>query len=237
VLEIADDGRGIDRDMVLERARAIGLPLPAGPLDSAALLGLICTPGFSTRDQSDRASGRGVGMAVVQSTIRDLNGTLTLDTVRGQGTRFVIELPLTLSITDALIATVGDRTFAVPQASVREVVEMDPATLRRVEEHEIAPFRGGMLPIVRLSRVFGVQPAPRPVLHVFVIGSGTDAVGLAVDRIVGQREIVVRSMADDLVRVSGIVGATDLGDGRVVLILDPGVLVRFGRAGTGARAV
>ncbi|HVL66223.1 MAG TPA: chemotaxis protein CheW, partial [Vicinamibacterales bacterium] len=141
-----------------------------------------------------------------------------------------IELPLTLSIADALIATVGDRTFALPQPSVREVVEIDPAALRRVEHQEIAPFRGGVLPIVRLARVFGIPAAPRPRLHVFVIGAGQDAVGLAVDRIVGQREIVVRTMADPLVRVGGIVGATDLGDGRVVLILDPPALARRARA-------
>jgi two-component system chemotaxis sensor kinase CheA len=174
-------------------------------------------------------------MAVVQTTIHDLNGTLSLESVPGQGTRFVIELPLTLSITDALIATVGTRTFAVPQNTVREVIEIDPATLRRVEQHEIAPFRGGMLPIVRLDRRFGIEPAPRAQLHVFVIGSGKDAVGLAVDRIVGEREIVVRSMADDLVRVPGVTGATDLGDGRVVLIIDPAVVARGARA-VGARA-
>ena len=231
VLEIADDGRGIDAEAVVARARAAGMTVPPGPIDSAALLDLICAPGFSTRDESDRASGRGVGMAVVQSTVQDLNGTLALDTAPGRGTRFVIELPLTLSITDALIATVGDRTFAIPQASVREVVEIDTAAMRRVEQHEIAPFRGGMLPIVRLARLFGMPDGGRPALHVFVIGGGIDAVGLAVDRIVGQREIVVRSMGDDLVRVAGVIGATDLGDGRVVLIIDPGSLARTGRAG------
>jgi len=230
VLEIIDDGRGIDAGQVAARARAAGLPVPAGPLDEATLLDLICTPGFSTRDVTDRASGRGVGMSVVKNTVQELNGTLRLETARGEGTRFVIELPLTLSIADALIATVGDRTFALPQPSVREVVEIDPAALRRVEHQEIAPFRGGVLPIVRLARVFGIPAAPRPRLHVFVIGAGQDAVGLAVDRIVGQREIVVRTMADPLVRVGGIVGATDLGDGRVVLILDPPALARRARA-------
>jgi two-component system chemotaxis sensor kinase CheA len=230
VLEVADDGRGVDVEEVVARARQAGLPVPAGPLDHATVLDLICTPGFSTRDQTDRASGRGVGMAVVRTAIQELNGTLTLESAKGEGTRFVIELPLTLSITDALIATVGARTFAVPQASVREVLDLDPALLRRVEHQEIAPFRGGMLPIVRLSRLFGIPEASRGTLHVFVIGAGADATGIAVDRITGQREIVVRSMADTLVKVDGIVGATDLGDGRVVLILDPAVLARRNRA-------
>jgi len=226
LLEIADDGRGIDVEAVADRARARGVDVPASGLDEAALLEVICAPGFSTREETDRASGRGVGMSVVRTTVLELNGRLSLSTVRGAGTRFTIELPLTLSIADALVATVGDRTFAVPQSAVREVLEVDPASLRLVEDREIAPFRGGVLPIVRLSRVFGLEAQPRRALHVFVIGSGLDQLGVAVDRIIGQREIVVRSMADALIRVDGIAGATDLGDGRVVLILDLAVLAR-----------
>jgi two-component system chemotaxis sensor kinase CheA len=230
VLEIADDGRGIDADAVAARARAMGLDVPDGPLDSAALLEILCAPGFSTRDETDRASGRGVGMAVVKTTVEELNGSLSLQTAPGEGTRFVIELPLTLSITDALIAHVGDRTFAVPQANVREVVEMDPSSLRQIEQHEIAPFRGGTLPILRLSRLFGLAEHARRALHVFVVGAGPDAVGIAVDRISGQREIVVRGMADSLISVDGVAGATDLGDGRVVLILNLPDLARHARA-------
>jgi two-component system chemotaxis sensor kinase CheA len=202
------------------------VPIAEGDADEAALLDVICAPGFSTRDEIDRASGRGVGMSVVRTTVRELNGRLSLSTTPGGGTRFTIELPLTLSIADALIATVGDHTFAVPQSAVREVVEIDPATLRLVEDREIAPFRGSVLPILRLSRLFQLAERPRRGLHVFVVGSGHDVVGIAVDRIVGQREIVVRSMADELIRVDGVAGATDLGDGRVVLILDLSVLSR-----------
>ena len=230
VIEVSDDGRGIDTSQVLARARAAGIVAAEGPVDDAMLLRIICAPGFSTRDESDRASGRGVGMAVVQTTIDELNGSLSLDTTPGQGTRFTIELPLTLSITDALLAVVGDRRFAVPQGAVREVVEVAPDGLRRVGRHEVAPFRGGMLPIVRLSDVFGIEARPGRALHVFVVGSGLDAVGLAVDRITGQREIVVRSMTDALIDVPGVLGATDLGDGRVVLILDAAALARRGPA-------
>jgi two-component system chemotaxis sensor kinase CheA len=237
LLEVADDGRGIDVEAVAERARALGVPLPDGGMNETTLLEVICAPGFSTRDETDRVSGRGVGMSVVRQTVLELNGRLSLSTVRGSGTRFTIELPLTLSIADALIATVGDRTFAVPQSAVREVLEVDPSSLRQVEDREITPFRDGVLPIVRLSRVFNLEARPRRALHVFVIGSGLDQMGVAVDRIVGQREIVVRSMADALIRVDGIAGATDLGDGRVVLILDLSVLARQvrGRA-PGAKA-
>lgn len=230
VLEIADDGRGIDAAAVAARARALGFPLPDGPLDETRLLDVLCAPGFSTRDESDRASGRGVGMAVVKTTVEELNGSITLQTTPGEGTRFVIELPLTLSITDALIAEVGDRVFAVPQAGVREVIEIEPGAVRRIEGHEIAPFRGGSLPILRLGRLFGVADRPRRALHVFVVGSGVEAIGVAVDRIAGQREIVVRGMTDSLIKVDGVTGATDLGDGRVVLILDLAALGRRARA-------
>ena len=233
VLEIADDGRGIDASAVAARARAMGLEVPDEPLDADTVLELICAAGFSTRDETDRVSGRGVGMAVVKTTVEELNGSLTLQTAPGEGTRFVIELPLTLSITDALIAHVGDRTFAVPQANVREVIEVDPATIRSIEQHEIAPFRGGTLPILRLSRLFGIAEQPRRAVHVFVVGAGQDAVGIAVDRVSGQREIVVRSMADAMIKSDGVAGATDLGDGRVVLILHLPDLARHARARAG----
>ena len=225
-IDIADDGRGVDVAAVIARAKSLGLPLPAGTVDGAALLALLCAPGFSTRDESDRASGRGVGMSVVQSAVEELSGTLRLETEKGTGTRFVIELPVTLAITDALIARVADETFAVPQGSVREVIELPVSALIQVERNEMTPYRGAALPVVRLSRVFGLPDTTRDRLHLFVVGSGAGAAGIAVDRIVGQREIVVRAIADQLVRVDGISGATDLGDGHVVLILDPAVLVR-----------
>lgn len=232
VLEIADDGRGIDQAAVVARARAMGLQVPDGRLDSAALLDVICTPGFSTRTEPDRASGRGVGMAVVKTTVEDLNGRLSVESEPGLGTRFIIELPLTLSITDALIVHVGDRTFAVPQGNVREIVEIESAAIRAVDPHEIAPLRDGSMPIVRLATVFGISLPLRRAVHVLVLGTGTDAVGIAVDRVSGQREIVVRAMADALTDVPGVSGATDLGDGRAVLILNLADVVRhaIGRA-------
>ena len=142
---------------VAARARALGLTLPDGELDEAALLDLICAPGLldARRDRPrQRPRRRHVG--------RQDDGAgaerppVALHDRPGEGTRFAIELPLTLSIADALIATVGDRTFAVPQSAVREVLEVDPASLRQVEDREIAPFRGGVLPILRLSRLFGL---------------------------------------------------------------------------------
>jgi two-component system chemotaxis sensor kinase CheA len=225
-IDIADDGRGVDPEAVIARARAAGLSVPPGTPDAAAILTLLCAPGFSTRDESDRASGRGVGMSVVQAAVEELSGTLRLETEKGTGTRFVLELPVTLAITDALIAKVGSETFAIPQGSVREVIEVPVADLIQVERNEMTPYRGAALPVLRLSRLFGLPDAASARLHLFVVGTGAAAIGIAVDRIVGQREIVVRAIADALVRVDGISGATDLGDGHVVLILDPAVLAR-----------
>jgi two-component system chemotaxis sensor kinase CheA len=168
-------------------------------------------------------------MGVVQSAVEELSGSLHLESTPGAGTRFVLELPVTLAITDALIARVGAETFAVPQGSVREVIEVAVGGLLQLEGNEMTPYRGAALPIVRLSRLFGLPETTRDRLHVFVVGSAVAALGIAVDRVVGQREIVVRAIADALVRVEGISGATDLGDGHVVLILDPAVLARHVR--------
>jgi len=221
VLEVADDGHGVDVEQVVGRARAAGIELPDGPIDDTALLNILCTPGFSTRENADRASGRGVGMAVVQTTVQNLGGQLALQTVPGHGTRFTLAVPVSLSITDAILGRVGTQLFAVPQGAVREVIEVASADVRRVENCDLAPYRDGALPIVRLADRFGLAALPGRALHVFVIGQGLNAVGLAVDRILGQREVVVRPLTDPLIKIDGIAGATDLGDGRAVLILDP----------------
>jgi two-component system chemotaxis sensor kinase CheA len=228
-IEIADDGAGVDADGVLRAAHEAGLPVPPGPPNDATLLALICAPGFSTREASDRAAGRGVGMAVVKTAVEQLSGSLSLQTTPGRGTQFTIQLPLTLAITDALITRVGSQTFAVPQGAVREVLDVERSAVRSVEQREMVPHRRGALPLLRLNRLFGIEAAERDRMHVFVTGQDGSALGFAVDRILGQREIVVRPIADPLVRVEGVSGATDLGDGRVVLILDPVALGRIAK--------
>jgi two-component system chemotaxis sensor kinase CheA len=220
VIKIADDGRGIDRNLVLERARARGLSEENSNIDDAALLDLICTPGFSTRDEADRESGRGVGMDVVKKATEELGGRLSLATKLGEGTTFTIELPLTLAIAEALIVSVNNQRFAVPQSAVREVLEVESAATKVLENNEIIPYRGKVLPLLRLARVFEMNYQRADKFHVLVIGEETNPVGLAVDRIIGQREIVVRAIKDPLAQSQAIAGATELGDQRVVLILD-----------------
>ena len=220
VIKIADDGRGIDRGRVLERANARGLDYGNAEVDDGALLDLICTPGFSTRDQADRESGRGVGMDVVKNAIEELGGHISLATRIGEGTTFTIELPLTLAIAEALIVSVNGQRFAVPQSAVREVLEVESASTKVLENNEIITYRGRVLPLLRLARVFEMNYQRGDKFHVLVLGEETNAVGLAVDRILGQREIVVRAIKDPLGQSKGIAGATELGDQRVVLILD-----------------
>jgi len=227
VIRIADDGRGIDRNLVLDRARARGISHDNTDIDDAALLDLIATPGFSTRDEADRESGRGVGMDVVKKATQELGGRIALATKLGEGTTFTIELPLTLAIAEALIVSVDGQRFAVPQSGVREVFEVESASTKVLENNEIISYRGKVLPLLRLARVFELNHERGEKFHVLVIGEETNAVGLAVDRIIGQREIVVRAIKDPIAQSKGIAGATELGDQRVVLILDIGALREF----------
>jgi two-component system, chemotaxis family, sensor kinase CheA len=224
VIKIADDGRGIDRDLVLARAKARGLGEADSEIDDARLLDLICTPGLSTREDADRESGRGVGMDIVRRAIEELGGNLSLATRRGEGTTFTIELPLTLAIAEALIVSVNGQRFAVPQSAVMEVLEVQSDSTNVLENNEIVFYRGKALPLLRLAHVFEMDYQRGGKFHVLVIGEETNPVGLAVDRILDQREIVVQAIKDPLAQTKGIAGATELGDRRVVLILDTGAL-------------
>ncbi len=219
VIQIRDDGRGVDPAAIAARAHSLGLPVP-DELDEAAILQLICSSGFSTRDEADRASGRGVGMAVVQSTVSELGGQLSLQTELGQYTQFTLRLPLTLSITDTVIVSAKEQICAVPQSVVQEIVQIAESQVRMIQRTEVVPYRDGLLPIVRLRRVFRAEPSAASKFTVLVYESGRGLGGLAVDRVHGQREVVIRALRDPLVQVPGISGATELGDGRPVLILD-----------------
>jgi two-component system chemotaxis sensor kinase CheA len=234
-IEVGDDGRGIDAEQVARRARAAGLISSEAAVDGTMLLDLICAPGFSTREEADRASGRGVGMNVVKNTILGLGGSFEMDTEPGRGTLFTIHLPLTLAIEDALIVSSGDQRYAVPQSSVREVIEVESSTVKVLENNEIISYRGGVLPLLRLSRMFGTNGTAGDRFHAFVVGSGLSSIGIAVDRILGQREVVVRPINDPLIQVAGIAGATELGDGRIVLILEAGALARAARGTAASR--
>jgi len=219
MITVADDGRGVSEKEVLRRARELGIPIPE-VIDNAALLEILCAPGFSTRTDADLASGRGMGMAVVYNTVRELGGTLALETEEGKTTRFILRVPLTLAIAETLIVSVAGQTCAVPQNFVTEVMPVTEEEIRKVNGVEVIPYREGVLPVIRLSAFFRLSRAPQPRMCLLVLNSDRGSSGLVVDRIHGQREIVVRAIRDPLIQAPGVAGATELGDGRPVLILD-----------------
>ena len=223
LIEVSDDGRGIDRTKVRATAITQGLEVPPGS-DSDELLQVLCTPGFSTRDTADLGSGRGMGMAAVKDTVEELSGEMELHSEPNRGSTFQLRLPLTLAVTDALILLAGGQRFAMPQSLVQEITTTDAAAIHLLEHNEIMRHRDSVLPLVRLSSVFGLPTQPLQASPVLVIGAGTSTVGIVADRVLGHREILVRPMRDPLLQVPGISGATELGDGRAVLILDSGAL-------------
>ena len=235
-VDVEDDGAGIDVDRVEARARARGLLAANESLGADALLDVLCAPGFSTRDEADLTSGRGVGMDVVRSTIRSLAGELSVFSTPGQGTRFVVELPLTLMIVDALLVEVGGQQMAVPQPALREIVKVERSQIVPFENNDVVPWRGGMLPLLSLARLFHLPDPRLPSVHLLVVGTDAAPMGLVVDRLLGLREIVVHPVVDPLVAVDGISGATELGDGRVSLILDAAAIVRLAHEERAARA-
>ncbi|HPC85514.1 MAG TPA: chemotaxis protein CheA [Smithellaceae bacterium] len=220
VLEVEDDGAGMDCQKIAEQAKRQGMVARSEKPDEKDILDILCTSGFSTRSEADLTSGRGVGLAVVRNAVEELGGTMEMTTAPGKGTNFVMRLPLTLAIADALIVSVGDQTFAVPQAVIHEVIEIPKETVTVLENNEIIPYRGGVLPLIRLARFFHLPQEPGRSLYGMVVGTGPSGAVLVVDKIVGRREIVVRATTDPLLAVPGVAGATELGDGRVVLILD-----------------
>ena len=224
---VEDDGAGIDVERVLRRARAQGLVTPDETVSDAHLLDVLCAAGFSTRDEADRTSGRGVGMDVVRSAVRALSGDLSMESVRGRGTTFTIELPLTLMILDALLVDVGGQQMAVPQPALREIVQVDVASIVPFENNAVVRYRDGVLPIIHLARVFGFPEVTATRCYLLVVGGEAAPMGLRVDRLLGLREIVVHPVADRLVAMPGVAGATDLGNGRVSLILDTAALLRM----------
>lgn len=230
VIEISDDGGGVDHEQVLTRARKLGLTVPATP-DDASILEIISTPGFSTREEADLASGRGVGMAVVAQALQEMGGTMFMETMPGQGTKFILRLPLTLAIADAFVVTAGGQNFAVPQSVIEEIIEMEGGSAQTIESAQILYHRGGTLPLFCVASQFGLLRSQKNTHPVVVVETDRGKVGFIVDRVVCQREVVVRPLCDPLLHVPGISGATELGDGKPVLILDPPLLARSGWRG------
>ncbi len=234
IIEVSDDGRGLDRQKILAKARELGMQVSEAMSDDE-LWGVLFEAGFSTAQQVTDVSGRGVGMDVVRRNIAALGGSVYVSSVKGEGTTITIQLPLTLAVLDGMVVTVADEQYIVPLEFVAEAIKPAANDIRSVaNQASLVAVRGDHLPLVRLEDVVqlpaGAAERPEPLCLVVEVDNRRAA--LLVDSLIGQQQLVVKSLETNLHRVPGVAGATILGDGRVALILDVSAIVR----GSTARA-
>ena len=233
VIEVSDDGRGLDRRKIVERTieRGILTAEEAARLSEFEALHLIFTPGLSTADHVTEISGRGVGLDVVQAALSNLKGAIELESDPGKGTKFRLMVPLTLASIQALLFRAGRRLYAVPITSVVEITRIADEEIHRVDEHEVFQLREQVLTLVRLERLESKSPTERTKrVFVIVIGAGNRKFGLVVDSLMGEEELVIKALEDRLVTSPLVSGASILGDGTVVLILNvPAVISHLSR--------
>ncbi len=224
VLVIRDDGGGIDLDRVRAKAIALGLAAPNEDIPPARLTEMIFQPGFSTAENVTQVAGRGVGMDVVRSEIAGLGGRIEVASDKGQGTTFTIYLPLTLAVTQVVIVRAGERLYALPSSMVEQVQELKPAALAEVYQAGRVEWLGNTYPLHYLPRLLGddaATPEAKPYTSVMLLRSGSQRAAIHVDSLQGNQEVVVKNIGPQLARVSGISGATVLGTGQIVLIINP----------------
>ena len=228
-VEVSDDGGGLDKERIVAKARSRGLVGANDSLTDAEINELIFVPGFSTAEKTTDLSGRGVGMDVVRRNVKELGGKIDVKSERGRGSRFTITLPLTLAIVDGQSVAVGTETYIVPLISIVESMQLKASGVTRLSGHsEVLSFRGDYLPIIRLHELFGVEPRSRALHEGLVVVAEGDGrrVGLFVDDLLGQQQVVIKSLEANYGHIEGVSGATILGDGSVALILDVPGLIR-----------
>lgn len=234
VIRIQDDGKGLQVDRIKAKALSRGIASEAelASMDPRDILNMVFLPGFSTADKVTDVSGRGVGMDVVRTNIRRINGSVEIDSQVGKGSVITIKLPLTIAIIQALLVEVEQATFAIPLGSVIEAVKITKDDVKTINGREVLTLRERVLPLLRLSEEFEI---PRDTscekFYVVVVGMGERHVGVIVDRLRSQEEVVIKSMGDYLSEIKGVAGATITGEGKVVLILDIPELVQSLRGG------
>jgi len=226
VITIMDDGSGIDAARVQAKAVSRGLLKGDEALSERDVVQLIFAQGFSTREAITEVSGRGVGLDVVLKSIERLNGLVEVETVHGVGTKFIIQLPLTLAIISALLVEAAGRNYAVPLGSVVESIKFAPDEIRTINGREALRIRDRIVPLVRLTTLFGLDAAAEATRqYAVIIGRGDKRVAMVVDRLRGQQEVVIKGLDPSISgSTTGLAGATIMGDGRVVLILDVATL-------------
>jgi len=229
IIECSDDGGGIDTEKVKKKAIEKGTITEeqAETMTEKDFIDLLFKPSFSTAEQVSDVSGRGVGLDVVKSKIESLSGTVECKTVLGQGTTFTIRLPLTLAIIQSLMVTIGEEKYAIPLGSIDTIEDIPIEEVKRVEKKEVINLRGSVIPLIRMAEVLDV-PGERPeknTVTMVVVAKGDKKAGLVVDDLIGQLEIVIKSIGKYINNSKMISGATVLGDGEVALILDANALV------------
>lgn len=231
VIEVGDDGAGLNREKILAKARERGLQV-SDQMSDQDVFALIFEAGFSTADQVTDVSGRGVGMDVVRRNIQALGGRIEIESMLGIGTRMTVRLPLTLAILDGMSVAVGDQTYILPLSYVMESLQPEPGDIKTLaNQGRVIQVRGEYLPVVALHEVFNIQKA---VTHfsqgiMVVLNADGAAAALFVDALVGQHQVVIKSLEANYRRVPGISGATIMGDGHVALILDVSAIVGMGK--------
>ncbi|HXS79634.1 MAG TPA: Hpt domain-containing protein [Gammaproteobacteria bacterium] len=235
IVEVADDGGGLDLAAIRRKAYEKGLLAENQRITDEQAVELILQPGFSTASELTQAAGRGVGMDVVDNEVKKLGGSMRIETRTGEGTRFLIRLPYTLAITHALIVNVGEETFALPLPTVEGITRLSrDKILKHLTEDEPKLDYGGIVyRIQHLGSLVGAAPSALPedesAVSLVLIRAGDNSTALLMDSLEGSREIVVKTLGPHIASVQGVTGATILGDGRVIMILDPGTLVRAHR--------
>ena len=238
VIEITDDGHGIDKGKLAAKAVQLNLVTTDAleQMTEGEVLQLIFHPGLSTADQVTNISGRGVGMDVVKTVLDRLKGTISIHTEMGVGTRFLLRVPLTLAIIKALLFHSSGRLYAVPLATVVEITRALDTDIHVVEHQEVLRLREQVLTLVRLNRLRDAAPTKNKKIFIVVVAIGDRNYGLVVDKLVGEEELVIKAMDDNLVATDLVSGASILGDGTIVLILNtPAVVERYSKFDTNAQ--
>jgi two-component system chemotaxis sensor kinase CheA len=229
VIEIGDDGGGIDVEAVKAKAVERGLISPNKILTDIEAFNLIFEPGFSTAKQITSISGRGVGLDVVRRQIDALNGTVTVNSERGKGTKFIIKLPLTLAIIQGLLVRVGPEIYSIPITSVIESLRIKPEEIKKIDNYEVFNIRSDVISLLRLNRLFGIKTEEQTEYHfIVIVGTAEKKMGFMVDSLIGEEDVVIKPLRDQFTNSPGIAGASILGDGSVSLIIDVSQLLELG---------
>lgn len=223
IIKVTDDGAGINVDKIKAKAEKVGISTSG--LTEQEIKNLIFHQGFSTNEVVTDVSGRGVGMDVVKTKIEALGGTVELHSELGKGTSFIVTLPLTLQIIQALLVKVGEETFAISLGFIDRVIEFKDEYVKQTNGEEVIVYRDKIIPLVRLNKILGIESGSRGKEYVIIVKIGNKLSGLLVDSLLGQQEIVIKPLGKIFKDTKAYIGATILGDGLVTLILDVGSLV------------